>query len=368
MTDLQQDVRTHGAAPFDAGQLAFVLRAAAAPMVIVDMRAPDEPIVFANDAFLALTGYRHDEVIGRRIDLLHGEETDPGELARMRRKVGGGEEAAGELLAYRRDGATFWDSVLASPVKGETGEVAYRLEHHTDVSAPREHQAGLRRSREALLSDLQSRTGELEETLEQKTALLHEVDHRVKNNLQLISSLMLLQSRRIQDENTRQALRGMLERVSAIATVHRRLFQSEDVTRFDVAEFVRDLTSDLAGSAGREGVQLKLDLERAAVPASQAAPLALVFNELISNALKHAFPGDRPGSVAISVHVADGRCRLTVEDDGVGMAPPTSSSRGFGLTIVQLLSQQLRAELAFEDAQPGVRAVVSIPVTAPQPL
>jgi two-component sensor histidine kinase len=216
-------------------------------------------------------------------------------------------------------------------------------------------------SREALLADLQARTRELEQALEQKTALLHEVDHRVKNNLQLISSLLLLQSRRIEDEGARLALRGMLERVSAIATVHRRLFHSEDIEHFDVAEFVRDLAGDMAGTAGREGVQIRLDLEHVAVPASQAAPMALVVNELLGNAVKHAFPDGRAGTVTVSIHRRDGHFDLTIADDGVGL-PAGGPGRGFGSTIVQLLCQQLRAQLRTEDAQPGVRAVVTLPV------
>jgi len=219
-------------------------------------------------------------------------------------------------------------------------------------------------SREGLLADLQARTRELEQALAQKTALLHEVDHRVKNNLQLISSLLLLQSRRIEDEGARLALRGMLERVSAIATVHRRLFHSDDIERFDVAEFVRDLAGDVAGTAGRDGVQIRLDLEPVAVPASQAAPMALVVNELLGNAVKHAFPGERTGVVLISIHRHAGHFDLAIADDGVGMDADAKPSPGFGSTIVQLLCQQLRAKLRVEDAQPGVRAVVTLPVNS----
>ena len=97
--------------------------------------------------------------------------------------------------------------------------------------------------------------------LAQKSALLHEVDHRVKNNLQLIASLILLQSRRTTDEAARAALKSVLERVTAVATVHRRLFQG-DPLRFDVADFVRDLTGDLAAAAGRDDLEIALDLDQ----------------------------------------------------------------------------------------------------------
>lgn len=198
----------------------------------------------------------------------------------------------------------------------------------------------------------------LEEALAQKDALLHEVDHRVKNNLQLIASLILLQSRRTADEAARQALKTVLERVTAVATVHRRLLQG-DRLRFDVADFLRDLTGDLAAAAGRDDLEIALELDRVSIPATAAAPFALVVNELVGNALKHAFPAGRGGRIAVSLALAGDACVLTVRDDGVGLGdhPP-----GFGLMIVELLCRQLHARLETADAQPGVRTTVTLPM------
>ncbi len=208
-----------------------------------------------------------------------------------------------------------------------------------------------------------SGSGALADALAQKDALLHEIDHRVKNNLQLIASLILLQSRRTADPAARAALKTVLDRVTAVATVHRRLFQG-DPLRFDVADFVRDLAADLAAAAGRDDLQITLDLDHVSISASAAAPLALVVNELLNNALKHAFPAGRAGRVTISLHDGGNLCRLTVADDGIGLngQPP-----GFGLTIVKLLCQQLHAEHEIVDAQPGVRATVVVPMTPATP-
>src|SRR5437016_2508787 len=130
------------------------------------------------------------------------------------------------------------------------------------------------------------------EALARGDAVLHEVDHRVKNNLQLVASLILLQCRRAPEEAARVALKSALERVTAVATAHRRLFQG-DPLRFEVADFVRDLTADLAAAAGRDDLEIALALDEISLPSSSAAPLALVVNELLGNALKHAFPGAR---------------------------------------------------------------------------
>jgi len=194
---------------------------------------------------------------------------------------------------------------------------------------------------------------------DEQRALLREVDHRVKNNLQLIASMILLQSRRAADPAAHQALKTVLERVTAVATVHRRLFQ-DDPLNFDVADFLRDLTSDMAGGAGRDDLQIALELDRVIIPASSAAAFALVANELIGNALKHAFPPGRAGRVAVSLADRGDACVFSVTDDGVGVA---DSPPGFGSTIVKLLCQQLRAELLVSDAGPGLRASVTLPVS-----
>jgi len=207
-------------------------------------------------------------------------------------------------------------------------------------------------------TDQDVRIRELEAALARQDALLREVDHRVKNNLQLISSLMLLQSRRIEDEAARQALKTMLERVNAVASVHRRLLHGDDSHNFEVADFIRDLAGDLALAAGRDDVRITLDLSPVAIPASMAAPFALVLNELLGNALKHAFPGEG-GQIDIRLAKADGGCVLTVSDNGCGMG---DRQQAFGLTIVGLLCRQLRSELEILPDAPGVRATVRTPL------
>lgn len=197
--------------------------------------------------------------------------------------------------------------------------------------------------------------------LAQTEALLREVDHRVKNNLQLIASLIQLQHRRAEDPAARLALRTVQERLNAVTTVHRRLFQG-DPQQFEVAEFIRDLTPDLAAAAGRDDLTITLDLDPVQVPASVAAPMALVVNELMGNALKHAYPADRGGGVRVSLRGEPTACVLSVSDDGAGLGgrPPA-----LGLTIVRLLCQQLHAEFSLNASDSGVTAVLRAPLSRP---
>lgn len=200
---------------------------------------------------------------------------------------------------------------------------------------------------------------EQDAALTQDSATLRELDHRVKNNLQLIASLILMQSRQAREESARAALKSALSRVTAVATVHRRLFQG-DPSSFEVAEFVRDLTSDFAASAGRDDLKIVLELDPVVLPATSAAAFALVASELFDNALKHAFPFGRPGRIAVSLAGRDADCILTIADDGVGAdgQPP-----GFGSTIVRLLCRQLHADLQITDTRPGTRATLTVPIT-----
>lgn len=204
-------------------------------------------------------------------------------------------------------------------------------------------------------------TRDVAEALDQKTALVHEIDHRVKNNLQLIASLLLLQARRAQDPAVRRALKAAHERINAVATVHRRLFQGDDVTRFDLAEFLRDLVADIIGMSGRQDIRTSLTLVPCHLPTNQSAPLALLISELIGNAVHHAFPNGRSGLISIATAREDTILRIEIADDGVGM-DETDANPGFGQTIVKLLSQQVRARYETTSANPGVRTVIRLPL------
>lgn len=364
MTDFLQSERAADLLAAEHGPddpFAAAIRATPMAMIVTDARQADNPIIFANDAFLALTGYRRDEVIGRNCRLLQGPDSDPAAVARLRDAVAASEAIALDILNYRKDGSMFWNALYLSPVRDKAGEVAFFCASLVDVSDKKQVEFELGDTRERLEAAVADRTRELSLALEQKTALLHEVDHRVKNNLQLISSLLLLQNRRVTDPAVKTSLRGMLERVSAIATVHRRLFQSDDVERFDVSAFVRDLVSDMMGSARRDDITVRLDLERVDVAAAKAAPLALVISELFSNTLRHAFPEARGGEIFVGITRADSEFRIEIADNGVGMEN-SAASGGFGLTIIQLLCQQLKARSETTSADPGTRVVVHLPV------
>lgn len=216
-----------------------------------------------------------------------------------------------------------------------------------------------------LLQQTRKRLGEKTALLHEKEVLLKEVHHRVKNNLQVISSLLNLQAARLADPQTREALRESQHRVRTMALIHEKLYQSTDLAQIDFAAYLHSLVSYLRQSyrdrseqvtilVRAEGVQLEIET---------ALPCGLIVNELVSNALKHAFPAGRAGEIVITLTPrAAGRAQLVVSDDGVGLAPGVEIQRSssLGLQLVHALVQQIGGDLRLESG-PGARFVLEFP-------
>jgi two-component sensor histidine kinase len=221
-----------------------------------------------------------------------------------------------------------------------------RVVEASAVDPPRRRGAG----------DMSARAAELEAALAAQSRRLRELDHLTRNNLQTLSAITLLKARRCEDADTRRSLQTVAERIGAVSAAHRALDPENPKGRFDVSAFVADLAADLAATIDAERIGLTLDLEPLEAPERDAAAIALLVNELVTNALRHAFPDQRKGRIAIAIR-ADGR--IVVADNGIGMpaAPPRDA---FGRVLAEMLARQLGAELRLEDARPGTRVVVML--------
>ena len=194
---------------------------------------------------------------------------------------------------------------------------------------------------------------ELKASLAEKEVLLKEIHHRVKNNMQVISSLVSLQADQLPDQAMRAVLQDVTHRVRSMALVHEKLYQSADLARVEFAEYTRSLLSYLwrAHGTGASGVRLRLDLEQVPLSVNVAVPCGLILNELATNALKHAFPGtdaERGQGCEVRVSlsaVADGQVCLRVCDNGAGLPAGLDWQRAdsLGLRLVQILAKQLGA-------------------------
>ena len=358
LDDVERLARTYGVDdPFAAA-----IRGTRMAMVVADMQLHDHPIVFVNDAFLRLTGYERHEVLGRNCRFLQGPETDPESIDEMRRALQQGRETAVEVLNYRKDGSPFWNGVFISPVRSEQGDIVYYFGSQLDVTAKKEAEFALRDAKAALETVAQTRGEALADTLEQKTLLVHEVEHRVKNNLQLIHSLIQFQARRTENPEVRAALREVQERVGALSTVHRRLFQSADVARFDVDQFLGDLGEEALARIERADLRLELQVEPASAPAAMAAPLALLINELLTACVAVPPEDGGPRSLKLSSRADGGRLLIELSDDGPGSGPALARALAAPANIIDILRRQLGAEMRFEDNPDGLRAFITMPL------
>lgn len=188
--------------------------------------------------------------------------------------------------------------------------------------------------------------GKLRVSLEEKEVLLQEVHHRVKNNLQVISSLLNIQSKRLKDKQAFELFRKSQDRVKTMALIHEKLYRSEDIARINFADYVQDLIKQLFVSHGitRERISSRIDIKDIFLDITAAIPCGLIINELVSNSIKHAFPGDHKGEIYIKMHKRrKNKIILTFRDNGIGFSNDWNFSEidTLGLQLVFTLVKQL---------------------------
>jgi two-component sensor histidine kinase/integral membrane sensor domain MASE1 len=218
--------------------------------------------------------------------------------------------------------------------------------------AQRSAEEGERRSLE-LEERVRLRTAELSATLAEREVLLQEIHHRVKNNLQVISSLINMQMRCLEDSVSRDALTECQARVYTIALIHETLYESRDYSDMPFSDYVRSLATSVFQLGGApETISLQLELEPVTLPIDRAIPCGLILNELLVNALKHAFPDGRAGRISIRLQQRDAdRVTLLVCDDGIGGREPVDRTNGeLGMQLVATLAQQIHADLSVKRA------------------
>ncbi|MHB9881149.1 PAS domain-containing protein [Pacificimonas sp. ICDLI1SI03] len=341
---------------------AAAVRGTRMPMVITDPSQDDNPIVFCNVAFQELSGYDREEIIGRNCRFLQGPKTDRESVAQVREAIAKGDDISIDLLNYRKDGSTFWNALYLSPVRSDDGDIKFFFASQLDVTDRVESQRLANERKEVVEQEVERRTADLKAALEAKTILLHEVDHRVKNNLTMIGSLLRLQVRTIKHPETSAKLGSMLERVDALAAVHRQLYQASDVGQFDIGNFVKNLAADIIGSSGRSDISVEISANSMMVPAANASALGLILNEILTNAIKHAFAEGRSGTLSIVTGTQGADIGFVkICDDGPGLSADQSLKK-MGTTLINRLSTQADATAVWTDNCPGTCVTVSFPV------
>ena len=242
-------------------------------------------------------------------------------------------------------------------VKDVQGEFIYLLTaaFRAAVNAMR-----TRRAKEAAEAEVRAARDRFEALAAERALLMREVNHRVGNSLQLIASLLTLQSNANGNDEVSKALSAATGRVLAVAQVHRRLYTSDDVLSVAIDQYLQALIEDLRRSSeGGSAAQLALETEAVSGAPDHAVAIGMIVNELVTNALKYAYPGSR-GSIRVALrNISDGRALLSVEDDGVGIASDKPKSTGLGQRIVRAMGEKLRARIVHDTKHSGTRVLIT---------
>ena len=206
------------------------------------------------------------------------------------------------------------------------------------------------------ITDRRKAEDQIKRSLKEKEVLLQEVYHRVKNNLQIVSSLLRQQAATTEDAKARAVLEDSRDRIHSMALVHRQLYQSESLARVDMGRYIRNLASFLVPQqgSGSDEIRLELDVDRIEVDVATAIPAGLILNELLSNAMKYAYPQSPKGEVTVAFReVTPGTLSLTVQDSGVGIPAHVdlSEPQSLGLRLVRDLAQQLDGKLQIDNEE-----------------
>jgi PAS domain S-box-containing protein len=301
-------------------------------------------------SWYAFTGQSLEQRQGRGwLDVVH--ENDRGDVEELWRKsVASCEGLDVECRVRHVSGEWRWMAVRAVPLTRDDGSVSGWVGMNADITERKRAEAAT------------------EASLAEKEVLLTEIHHRVKNNMQVISSILGLQAGLVNDERARLAFDECQGRVQSMSLVHERLYQSANLASIDFAEHLRDVCELIAVAFDQPArrVELVVEAESLAMGLDVAVPVGLIANELLTNALKHAFPGRRDGVVRVSLrHEGGGKVALTVADDGVGIPPDLDwqKARTLGLRMVRSLLRQIDGELEIERDR-GTRVTARFPAAA----
>jgi PAS domain S-box-containing protein len=293
-------------------------------------------LVYISPVCLTLLGMQPEELIGRSwMEIVVPEDRE--DLLKMVDRLEESENHPATLRCRHRDGSVAWLEARAAKLKTtSSAEPMIVLTLH-DVTAQRAHEE------------------RMEASLREKEVLLGEIHHRVKNNLQVVQSLLRMSSRLLPQGEARTSAEATIQRIHAMALVHERLYQSKDVASLSLSNYLNDLFKGgvASNSAAPEQIQLQLDTEEIPLTLDLAIPFGLLVNELISNCFKHGFPEDRGGVIEISIHRIDGVVHMVVSDDGVGLPEQFDATAcpSMGLKLAASLAHQLGGALRFSNGK-----------------
>jgi PAS domain S-box-containing protein len=305
-----------------------------APEGIV-MADKDGHVLRVNSEFTKLFGYETGEIQGQCLDELIVPGNHYKNAYSITKKVARGESVAFEAVRKRKDGASIDVSVLASPII-LNGKLLALYGIYRDVTEQKKVDEQIKAS------------------LKEKEVLLREIHHRVKNNLQIINSLLKLQSQYFGDKRYVEMCKESQSRIKSMSLIHEMLYKSKHLSKINFKQYIRTLSNYLFRSCwdSPRKIALKIDSNDIYLPVDNAIPCGLIINELVSNSLKHAFPGGKKGEIKIGLYAINKKdIELVVSDDGVGIPKDLDfrNTNSLGLHLVTILAEdQLKGEIKLD--------------------
>lgn len=304
--------------------------------------------LMVNSKLCSIVGYSQEEIRGMTFqDITHPDDLDA-DLALVRQVLSGDIDTYSIEKRYiRKSGDHIWVRLTVSLVRGENREPQYFISVVEDIQARKNSEEAVRR------------------TLAEKETLLKEIHHRVKNNLQIITSLITLQFDGTSGHEEAERVSQLSSRIKSMALIHEQLYKSGSLTAIDMAPYIVSLVDSVtAAFSARAGmVEPHINVEQVSLGIDSAVPCGLLLNELVTNALKHAFANGRNGMLGVSLCAKDGRAVLVVQDDGPCFSVDMimDDSTHLGLQLVKELARQLKGELRMS-CSPGARVELSFPI------
>jgi PAS domain S-box-containing protein len=307
-----------------------------------------------------IKGYRMEEIIGQPFSrFFPPADQARGTPASLLAQAARDGHYVGEGWRVRQDGSLFWASVVITALYDAKGQLHAFAKVTRDFTERREAERALAEANETLERRVAERTAalqalnvQLEASLQEKEVLLKEIHHRVKNNLQIMSSLLFLQSQGVDDPHILAFLQESERRILSMALVYETLYQTPDLAHFDLAQYIPALSAQLIHAYGVDAdrIAVHLELQEVRLPLDMAVPCGLLLNELLSNCLKHAFPGGQAGNVTVTLAKETDQVILTVTDDGCGFPEhlDVRNTESLGLQLVCALTEQLRGTITLE--------------------
>ena len=299
------------------------LESAANGIVITDRYGK---IVWVNRAWSELTGYSMKEAVGKDHRILKSEYQDETFYKKMWKILNNGEVWSGEIINRKKDGSIYYEYQTITPMTDAHGNISNYIGIKQDITERKKNEEQLKKS------------------LQEKTTLLQELYHRTKNNMQVVSSMLMIHAMRSDDENFTALAQDINNRIKSMSLVHQKLYETNNLSSIPLHKYIPDLFNELCSSylINQDRISLDLDVDSINLLIDTAVPCGLVLNELISNSLKHAFPDNHKGVITIKAERdREHNIKISYHDNGIGLPPDFDQVRdgGMGWELIHMIVQ-----------------------------